>query len=215
MALAWSQACCRAPPGPYRAAERRPPGITCQPHPRGPSHLPLLARSAHPTAIDASAAGTHPWLPRQQAQCALCKPPSPRLIICSSVTLNLAAAHPTSPNTFATTPPLRLIFGSVHPAAALELVYWLRRVGYGGAVYFDTFPVNEDPVRAPRRWSLLLTHTIITALVIISSAHKAGRYICPVRATLRMRRRFRLHSGGVCAARCSVARQARAGDTAV
>ncbi|KIY94097.1 xylose isomerase [Monoraphidium neglectum] len=40
-----------------------------------------------------------------------------------------------------------LIFGSVHPAAALELVYWLRRVGYGGAVYFDTFPVNEDPVR--------------------------------------------------------------------
>ncbi|KAI8475104.1 MAG: ribokinase/xylose isomerase [Monoraphidium minutum] len=40
-----------------------------------------------------------------------------------------------------------LIFGSVHAAAALELVYWLRRGGYTGSVYFDTFPLNEDPVR--------------------------------------------------------------------
>jgi hypothetical protein len=41
----------------------------------------------------------------------------------------------------------RLAFGSVHGAAALELVYWLRRAGYSKPVYFDTFPANEDPVR--------------------------------------------------------------------
>jgi hypothetical protein len=35
----------------------------------------------------------------------------------------------------------------VHAAGALELVAVLRRGGYGGAVYFDTFPLNEDPVR--------------------------------------------------------------------
>ncbi|GBF87518.1 ribokinase xylose isomerase [Raphidocelis subcapitata] len=40
-----------------------------------------------------------------------------------------------------------LVFGSVHSSAALELVYWLRRVGFDGTVYFDTFPSNEDPVR--------------------------------------------------------------------
>lgn len=38
-----------------------------------------------------------------------------------------------------------LMFGSAHGAAALELVHWLRRSKYAGAVYFDTFPVNEDP----------------------------------------------------------------------
>lgn len=40
-----------------------------------------------------------------------------------------------------------LAFGSVHAAAALELVHVARRVGYSGAWYFDTFPSNEDPVR--------------------------------------------------------------------
>ena len=39
------------------------------------------------------------------------------------------------------------MWGSVHPAMALELVYWLQRVRYDGHVYFDTFPRNEDPVR--------------------------------------------------------------------
>lgn len=32
-------------------------------------------------------------------------------------------------------------------AGALELVYWLRKVGYRGHVFFDTFPLNEDPVQ--------------------------------------------------------------------
>ena len=33
-----------------------------------------------------------------------------------------------------------LAFASVNPAAALELVRWLQRVGYTRTVYFDTFP---------------------------------------------------------------------------
>lgn len=37
-----------------------------------------------------------------------------------------------------------LVFGSVHPTMALELVVWLKRVEYQGAIYFDTFPHNED-----------------------------------------------------------------------
>ena len=40
-----------------------------------------------------------------------------------------------------------LMFGSVHPTMALEVVYWLQRLGYRQHVYFDTFPRNEDPVR--------------------------------------------------------------------
>lgn len=40
-----------------------------------------------------------------------------------------------------------LMFGSVHPRMALEVVAWLRKTRYSGHVYFDTFPRNEDPVR--------------------------------------------------------------------
>jgi sugar phosphate isomerase/epimerase len=39
-----------------------------------------------------------------------------------------------------------LAFGSVNPLMALEVVRWLQRVNYSGHIYFDTFPVNEDPV---------------------------------------------------------------------
>jgi ribokinase len=39
-----------------------------------------------------------------------------------------------------------LAFATVHEAASLELVHWLRRVNYGGRLYFDTFPAREDPV---------------------------------------------------------------------
>jgi len=38
-----------------------------------------------------------------------------------------------------------LMFGSVNPARAAEFVYYLKRGGYDGTVYFDTFPVREDP----------------------------------------------------------------------
>ncbi|GAX73589.1 hypothetical protein CEUSTIGMA_g1040.t1 [Chlamydomonas eustigma] len=40
-----------------------------------------------------------------------------------------------------------LMWGSVHPIMALEVVYWLQRVGYSGHIYFDTFPRNEDPMK--------------------------------------------------------------------
>lgn len=40
-----------------------------------------------------------------------------------------------------------LMFGSVDPARAAEFVYYLKRGGYDGVIYFDTFPVREDPGR--------------------------------------------------------------------
>ncbi len=39
-----------------------------------------------------------------------------------------------------------MMFGSVHPLWALDVVYWLRRTCFKGHIYFDTFPHNEDPV---------------------------------------------------------------------
>jgi xylose isomerase len=38
-----------------------------------------------------------------------------------------------------------LLVGSVHPWQTLELLTTLRRFAYGGTIYFDTFPVREDP----------------------------------------------------------------------
>ena len=39
-----------------------------------------------------------------------------------------------------------LMFGSVHPGMALEIMYQLRRIGFQGHLYFDTFPQRSDPV---------------------------------------------------------------------
>jgi xylose isomerase len=38
-----------------------------------------------------------------------------------------------------------LLVGSVHPWHALELLWVLRRGGYAGTIYFDTFPDRVDP----------------------------------------------------------------------
>ena len=38
-----------------------------------------------------------------------------------------------------------LLVGSVHPWQTLELLATLRKFAYGGTIYFDTFPVREDP----------------------------------------------------------------------
>jgi xylose isomerase len=38
-----------------------------------------------------------------------------------------------------------LLVGSVHPWQTLELLATLRRHAYRGTIYFDTFPVREDP----------------------------------------------------------------------
>ncbi len=40
-----------------------------------------------------------------------------------------------------------LMFGSVHPSKALEIMYQLRRTGFSGHFYFDTFPQRTDPVK--------------------------------------------------------------------
>jgi len=40
-----------------------------------------------------------------------------------------------------------LMFGSVHPGMALEIMYQLRRTNFSGHFYFDTFPQRTDPVR--------------------------------------------------------------------
>ena len=41
-----------------------------------------------------------------------------------------------------------LMVGAVHPIQTLELLYVLNRVGYDGAIYFDTFPdtTGLDPI---------------------------------------------------------------------
>lgn len=41
-----------------------------------------------------------------------------------------------------------LIFGLIHPVESLELIYWLRKIGYNGWCSFDQYPYREDPVRA-------------------------------------------------------------------
>ena len=38
------------------------------------------------------------------------------------------------------------MFASVHPSAAIDLVGQLRARAYAGVVYFDTFPLNENPL---------------------------------------------------------------------
>ena len=40
-----------------------------------------------------------------------------------------------------------LMFGSVHPSMALEIMYQMRRAGFNGHFYFDTFPQRTDPVK--------------------------------------------------------------------
>ena len=40
-----------------------------------------------------------------------------------------------------------MLLGSVHPQQTLECLLWLQRTQYDGHLYFDTFPINEDPVR--------------------------------------------------------------------
>mmetsp|Transcript_20905 Transcript_20905/g.31668 ORF Transcript_20905/g.31668 Transcript_20905/m.31668 type:complete len:707 (+) Transcript_20905:123-2243(+) len=40
-----------------------------------------------------------------------------------------------------------LMFGSVHPSMALEIMFQLKRIGFKGHFYFDTFPQRTDPVK--------------------------------------------------------------------
>lgn len=38
-----------------------------------------------------------------------------------------------------------MIFGSVNLIQCVEFVYYLKKTGYDGVVFFDTFPIREDP----------------------------------------------------------------------
>ena len=40
-----------------------------------------------------------------------------------------------------------LMFGSVHPRMALEIMYQLQKTNFTGHVYFDTFPQRSDPIK--------------------------------------------------------------------
>jgi sugar phosphate isomerase/epimerase len=40
-----------------------------------------------------------------------------------------------------------LMFGSVHPSMALEIMFQLRKTFFNGHLYFDTFPQRTDPVK--------------------------------------------------------------------
>jgi len=40
-----------------------------------------------------------------------------------------------------------LMFGSVHPSMALEIMYQLHKTKFTGHLYFDTFPQRSDPVK--------------------------------------------------------------------
>ena len=44
-----------------------------------------------------------------------------------------------------------LSFGSVNPRGAYEFIRVLRKFKYDGVIYFDTFPMNEDPVQECER----------------------------------------------------------------
>ncbi len=39
-----------------------------------------------------------------------------------------------------------LMVGSVHPMQTLEFLYYAKKYGYSQVIYFDTFPLREDPV---------------------------------------------------------------------
>jgi xylose isomerase len=40
-----------------------------------------------------------------------------------------------------------LMFGSVHPRMAVEIMYQLQKANFTGHVYFDTFPQRSDPIK--------------------------------------------------------------------
>jgi ribokinase len=51
-----------------------------------------------------------------------------------------------------------LMFGSVHRTMSMELVRQLYMSGYAGKLYFDTFPLNEDPVMEAETNIATVTH---------------------------------------------------------
>lgn len=56
-----------------------------------------------------------------------------------------------------------LMIGSVHPFETAELLYYLLRHRYEGVIYFDTFPIREDP-SAELAANVATTDLLIAAL---------------------------------------------------
>ena len=82
-----------------------------------------------------------------------------------------------------------LMVGSVRPWELLDLLLALRRGDYAGTLYFDTFPVREDPVRegaaniaAVRRWEAVLDRIDAAELEEAQAAHDALRIEAIVRS---------------------------------
>jgi len=73
-----------------------------------------------------------------------------------------------------------LAVGSVHPWDTMELLIELRQCGYEGTLYFDTFPVREDPaiecafnVETVRRYERAIDRLDITAFSDARRSHDA------------------------------------------
>jgi sugar/nucleoside kinase (ribokinase family)/sugar phosphate isomerase/epimerase len=74
-----------------------------------------------------------------------------------------------------------LMFGSVHPRMALEIMYQLKRIHFDGHIYFDTFPQRSDPIkeaeynirRVKAFWNAALTLSNNDKLVEIMRDHDA------------------------------------------
>lgn len=74
-----------------------------------------------------------------------------------------------------------LLFGSVHPSMALEIMYQLYRTNFSGHFYFDTFPQRTDPIaeaecnirRVKRFWKAASEGIDASALRKINDEHDA------------------------------------------
>ncbi|CAK7193529.1 D-apiose isomerase [Commensalibacter sp. Nvir] len=51
-----------------------------------------------------------------------------------------------------------LMLGSVHLMQTLEYIYYAKKYNFKGLIYFDTFPLREDPVRECEQNIIMYTH---------------------------------------------------------
>lgn len=66
-----------------------------------------------------------------------------------------------------------LMVGTASLITTLELLVLLERGGYPGTIYFDTFPVREDPVRECE-WNIRVTQRLIALAKEITADERIG-----------------------------------------